>query len=154
MTKNEVALMTANELLKFFITNSGALCTLLVKQNKLLANGDTSLAQESLHKQKELSELIVLVEQRIATSPDLMHEADPKLRAQAKANFLKIQELTMDSMAHAKVGLKVSEGIRELLQNRLVEERMQALGYNKDGKMSSAESLERHMPSVTITSRT
>lgn len=154
MTKDKVESMTANELLRFFITNSGALCTLLVKQNKLLASSKTNEVQELLHKQKELSELIVLVEQRIATSPNLMNGADAKLRAQAKANFLKMQELTMDAMVHTKTGLKVAEGIREILQNRLVEERMQALGYNKDGKMPSAEVLERCMPSVTITSRT
>lgn len=154
MDKDKISAMTANELLKFFITNASSLCTLLAKENKLLASGKLDEVQELFTKQNELSNVIIAIEQRISTSPESMQDADQKLRIQAKASFIKMQALTTEVAIQAQVGLRIAEGTREFLQRNMTEERMQALGYNKDGKMPSTELLERHMPSIAVMSRT
>ncbi len=146
--------MTSHELLKSFVTYAGELCSLLTKENKLLVAGKIHEVKELFPRQKELLEAITLIEQRVIAFPESMKGVDSKLRAQAKASFIKMQSLSNETMVHAEVGLKITEGIREFLQNKVSEERMQTLGYNKDGKMPSAAVLQKFTPSMALISRT
>jgi len=151
---DQMTIIDIDDSLRMLIGICNKLCSLLIKENKMLTSGKMSGLYEIIPQKKELMERIAAIEDKITSQPEIIDTANKKIISETKDVYNKLNALMIETQANLEIGMRVSKSLIDFLTTHVSEKRKQELGYDHDGKMPSQRKMAQHMPPISLTSTT
>lgn len=156
MSKQTKDLRVVNNLLHSLTTHIDESILLLKKENKLLEEGDVTNFLKTLSKKQQSLIKMQDIASKIRKDKNIIEN-----NAHAKKIFDKTKTQYHDILGPLMKkneilllsNIKVNEKIIEIYNRSRVKQIINQCGYNKDGKISVAQDLERNMPSINVNNK-